>query len=38
MPEKFLKNGKKNMGYSINLADELHIYYGGKNYIDGGLL
>ena len=22
MPEKFLKNGKKNMGYSINLADE----------------
>ncbi len=49
MLEKFLKNGKKNMEYSIKLADQFldeskkivyveHIYYGGRNYLDSGLL
>ena len=48
MLEKFLKSGRKNMEYSyvilytINELEKVvyiaHIYYGGRNYLDGGLL
>ena len=44
MQEKYLKNGRSNMEYNIQLAEEFdetektiyiaHIYYGGRNYID----